>query len=86
MVLHVDVVQGISNNNDYISAPGLCVIMEIPFLTQVCLGDVKAVDKILSASFHQGLNVNATDGDGRSALTIAVEDGNIGKSFFLLVY
>ncbi len=53
--------------------------METDFLTRVESGDTDAVEEFLSANVALGLNINATDAYGRSALTIAIEDGNIGR-------
>ena len=53
--------------------------MEATFLSAVSSDDVDLVNKILSSNIPLGLNINGTDKDRRSALTIAIEIGNLGE-------
>ena len=55
--------------------------MEATFLSAVSSGAVDLVDKILSSNIPSGLNINGTDKDRRSALTISIEIGSLGEEY-----
>lgn len=52
---------------------------EQEFLTAVIKGEVSAVNDLLEKRDELDLNINCRDASGKSALRIAITEGNLGK-------
>lgn len=60
--------------------PGRFDSMEKLFLAAAEKGDKKAI--LYALENAPDLNINCTDGEGRSALVIAIQNGNSGKNIY----
>ena len=56
--------------------------VEEQFLTAVRKGEVSNVNEILDRRDELDFNINCRDGNGMSALNIAITEGNLGKFLF----
>ena len=55
------------------------ISQEERFLTAVRDGDVSYVEQVLENKLETGLDINRSDRNGKSALTLAVLQGNLRK-------